>query len=156
MQIRTILPLAVVAIPISLAMADEPLSNPDTLPKVSCNDIHYSSAFLEKYPKAPAACLEGRLAHGEKWAKFNAKVYLVNLPDFVTVEMLDVAGLAVTTFSLKPSPTERVVVNGQDVPFSQVKRGDVITLWFPEARFEAKAVPAATATSWIVFPPQHK
>lgn len=156
MQIRTILPLAAVAIPISLAMADEPLSNPEALPKVSCNDIHYSSAFLEKYPKAPAACLEGRLAHGEKWAKFNAKVYLVKLPDFVTVEMLDVAGLAVTTFSLKPSPTEQVVVNGQGVPFSQVKPGDVITLWFPEKRFEAKAVPVATGTSWIVFPPQHK
>lgn len=156
MQIRTILPLAMVVIPVGLALADTPLSNPDSLPKVSCDDIHYSSAFLEKYPKAPAACLEGRLANGEKWAKFNAKVYLVNLPEFITVEMLDVAGLAVTTFSLKPSPTEKVVVNGQSVPFSQVKRGDVITLWFPEARFEAKAVPAATANSWIVFPPQHK
>ena len=156
MQIRTIPPLAMLAIPVGLALADTPLSNPDSLPKVSCDDIHYSSAFLEKYPKAPAACLEGRLANGEKWAKFNAKVYLVNLPDFVTVEMLDVAGLAVTTFSLKPSPTEKVVVNGQGVPFSQVKRGDVITLWFPETRFEAKAVPAATANSWIVFPPLHK
>ena len=156
MRIRTILPLAVVAIPISLAMADEPLANPAALPKVSCNDIHYSSAFLEKYPKAPAACLEGRLAHGEKWAKFNAKVYLVSLPDFVTVEMLDVAGLAVTTFSLKPSPTEKVVVNGQGVPFSQVKPGDVITLWFPEKRFEARAMPTATATSWTVLPPLHK
>ena len=156
MRTRTILPLAILVIPIAFAMADTPLSNPDALPKVSCDDIHYSSAFLEKYPKAPAACLEGRVANGEKWAKFNAKIYLVNLPDFITVEMLDVAGLAVTTFSLKPSPTEKVVVNGQSVPFSQVKRGDVITLWFPETRFEAKGVPASTGSSWIVFPPVHK
>jgi hypothetical protein len=61
------------------------MARTDTLPKVSCDDIHYSQAFLARYPKAPAACLEGRVANGEKWAKFNAQVYIANLPDFVTV-----------------------------------------------------------------------
>lgn len=156
MQTRTMLALTVLVLPISLALAETPLANPDALPKVSCNEIHYSQAFLQRYPKAPAACLEGRVANGEKWAKLNAKVYIVNLPDFVTVEMLDVAGLAVTTFSLKPSPNEKIVVNGQSMPFSEAKPGDIITLWFPEKRFEARALPAPTAAAWTVLPPLAK
>ena len=154
MQTRTILPLALLVIPVGLAMADTPLSNPDTLPKVSCNDLHYSSEFLQRYPKAPAACIEARVANGEKYAKFNAKVYLVKLPDFITIEWLDVAGMPTSTFSLKPPPGEQIVVNGKSMPISEVKPGDTITLWIPEKRFEARALPASTSASWWVLPPR--
>ena len=39
--------------------------NPDTLPKVECTSLRYSDDFLQKYPKAPAACLEARVYKGE-------------------------------------------------------------------------------------------
>jgi len=140
--------------PSGLALADAPFADPGTLPKVSCDDIHYSEAFLQRFPRAPAACLEGRVYKGEKWAKFNAKVYLVNLPDFITVEMLDVAGNPISTFSFKPPPSEKIVVNGNGISFSEVKRGDVITFWKSEKRLEAKTMPAETAQAWDVLPPQ--
>ena len=156
MIIRTVLLIAL-SMPTGLALAaDTPFSDPSSLPKVSCDDIHYSEAFLQRYPKAPASCIEGRVWNGEKWAKFNAKVYLVNLPNFITVEMLDVAGNPVSTFSLKPAPNDTIEANGKSMSFSEVKSGDVITFWKSEQRLDAKAMPAETAASWQVMPPQKK
>jgi hypothetical protein len=155
MIIRTVL-LSALAMPTGLALAaDAPFSDPSSLPKVSCDDIHYSEAFLQRYPKAPASCIEARIYNGEKWAKFKAKVYLVKLPDFITVEMLDVAGNPVETFSLKPDPNDKIVLDGgKSMSFSEVKAGDVITFWKSEKRLDAKAMPASTAASWLVLPPQ--
>ena len=154
MKTQTVL-LVALAMPTGLALAaDAPFSDPNSLPKVSCDDIHYSEAFLQRYPRAPASCIEGRIYNGEKWAKFKAKVYIVNLPDFITVEMLDVAGNPVSTFSLKPAPNDKIVVDGKSMSFSEVKAGDVITFWKSEKRLDAKAMPAETAASWQVLPPQ--
>ena len=153
-KIPTIALLATLPVPAGVLLADTPLASPESLTKISCDDIHYSAAFLERYPKAPAACLEGRIANGEKWAKFNAKVYLVSLPDFITVEMLDVSGYTTSTFSFKPKPNSQIVINGKSTPFTDVKPGDVITLWMPEQRLEARALPTATAEGWNVLPPQ--
>ena len=153
MRIRSVLAVALLT-PTVAALADTPFSDPSTLPKVSCDDIHYSEAFLQRYPKAPASCLEGRVYNGEKWAKFSAKVYLVNLPDFITVEMLDVAGNPASTLSLKPGPNDKILVNGNPVSFSELKPGQVITFWKSEQRLEAKAMPAETTQAWQVMPPQ--
>jgi hypothetical protein len=55
MSFRSVLILAALAVPASVALADSPLSDPDSLPKVGCTAIHYSNAFLKKHPLAPAA-----------------------------------------------------------------------------------------------------
>ena len=34
--------------------------DPNQLPKVECSSLRYSQEFLDKYPRAPAACLEAR------------------------------------------------------------------------------------------------
>ena len=50
--------------------------DPATLPKVGCSALRFGAAFLEKYPTAPAACLEARDNHGQRYGKFAAKVYI--------------------------------------------------------------------------------
>jgi hypothetical protein len=39
--------------------------NPDTLPGIECPSLRYSEDFLQKYPKAPAACPEARVYKGD-------------------------------------------------------------------------------------------
>ena len=95
---------------------------------MSCTSIHYSAAFLAKYPKAPAACLEGRKANGETYGKFNAKVYL-NGDGITTVQMLNVSGDPVTTFSFKAKPGATVSVNGKPEAIADPKPGEQITFW---------------------------
>jgi len=155
MKFRSALVLAVLAAPASVALAANTpsLSDPDSLPKVACTEFHYSAEFLKLYPKAPAACKEGREYNGTKYAKFTARVYL-NSPDFTTVEMLNVAGDSVTTFSFKAPPDASVAVNGKPEKITDLKKGEEISFWVPEQRLAAAAMPGPTKTSWKVLPPK--
>jgi hypothetical protein len=153
MKFRPCVLIAALALPASVALADPALSDPDSLPKVSCTEFTYSATFLSRYPKAPAACQEGRVVKGVKYAKFNAKVYLAN-PDFITVQLLNVAGDMISTFSFKPGPGAQIVVNGKPEGFSDLKPGDAITFWLPEKSLKARALPGPTKQAWRVLPPQ--
>ena len=78
--------------------------NPDTLTKVPCSDLHFSAAFLQRYPKAPAEPASKREAKdGTRYAKFHARVFL-NSSDRTTVNILDANGAMKTTFSFRASP----------------------------------------------------
>ena len=129
--------------------------DPDKLPQVPCSAIHFSKAFLEKYPSAPSACIEGRVYKGQKYAKFNARVFLP-MTDRITVEMLNPNGDSVTTFSFKPSPTATVSVNGNAEQYKDLRKGEVITFWVPQSRMAVQATPAATSDAWTVAPPLPK
>ena len=140
--------------PVSFAMAQK--VDPNKLSKVDCDTFRYSSAFLDKYPKAPAACLEGRVYEGTTYAKFNAKVYINSLPDYVTLQLLNVSGTMVTTFSVKPQGGGTFYLDGKEIPAANLKVGNQITLWVPESRMEVKVLPVPTAESWRVIEPEQK
>ena len=146
--------LSALALPLSIGIA-RAIPNPNDLPQVACSDMRYSHAFLAKYPKAPAACQDARVYNGDRYAKFDAKVYLVD-PAFTTVQLLNVAGDMVTTFSLKAGPDEHVLVNGEETPFHDLKVGQKITFWVSEKRLEAVELPGSTEHAWAVIPPPSK
>jgi hypothetical protein len=154
MSFRSVLILAALVAPASLALADTTLAtDPDSLPKISCNKFTFSAALLQRYPKAPAGCLEGRVApNGTKYAKFTAKVYL-NSPEATTVNLLNVSGDPISTFSFKGVAGGKVSVNGKSENIADLKPGEVITFWIPEKRLAAQSLPASTEKSWRVLPP---
>jgi hypothetical protein len=139
------------ALPLSIGIATAG-EEFDKLEKIACTDLKYSSEFLEKYPTAPAACLEGRVADGKKYGKFTAKVYLQNA-DFTTVQLLNVKGDPLTTFSFKPGPDAHVKIEGKDTKFTDLKPGEKITFWVSEDRMTASEMPGSTEESWAVLPP---
>jgi hypothetical protein len=154
MKMRYVLPVALaLATPVSIGWAQKAKPvDPDKLPKAECSEVHFSQAFLDKYPKAPAACQEARVYKGEKFAKFTAKVYLTSA-DRTTVTMLDKDGNDVTTFSIKPGPESAVKINGKDVKFKDLQKGEKITFWVSEKRMGAQALPSASKDRWAVVPP---
>src|SRR5277367_113224 len=125
MKISRLLSCAAVALPLSLAAlpASAQKIDPDKLPKINCTDLVYSHAFLDKYPKAPAACLEARVYKGTKYAKFSGKVYIPGT-DVITVQVFNVAGDPLTTFSFKPAASARLVVNGKTESWAELQKGD--------------------------------
>ena len=155
MRKRIALLLLPFAMPAGLALATTPLAEPMRLPKVSCDTFHYSDAFLERFPMAPAACREGRVLDGREWARFDTQVYLVAYPRFITVRMLDVRGNPVSTFSFHPAPGARLVMDGKSIPFSDVRLGDTITFWKSAQRLDRPLMPRESAVSWQVMPPLH-
>ena len=154
MKMRNVVIVAVaLATPVSLAWAQKakPI-DPDKLPKVECSDLHFSKAFLDKYPKAPQACLEAREYKGQRYAKFTAKVYLTGA-DRTTVTLVDGKGNDVDTFSIKPGPESKVRMGDHDVNFKDLQKGESITFWVSEKRMSAQQLPGATTDRWAVAPP---
>lgn len=152
MKMRTgIVGLALIA-PLSVAWGAKPV-DPESLTKVSCSEIHFSKAFLQRYPQAPAACIEARAdAGGVRYAKFTSKVYL-NSADRTTVQLLDSKGDTKTTFSFKPKKNASITVNGKKTRIQDLSQGDEIDFWVPESRLSAGTLPAPSAQSWTVLPP---
>jgi hypothetical protein len=144
--------LSTIALPLGIAHA---VVNPDKLPQVPCTDMKWGAAFLAKYPQAPQACLDARVYKGQRYAKFEAKVY-ISSPEFMTVQMLNAAGDTVTTFSFKPGPNQHVLVNGENTAFHDLQVGQKITVWVSEKRLEAMKLPGSTADRWAVLPPISK
>ena len=126
--------------------------DPDKLPQVPCSSLHFSAAFLAKYPKAPDACQDARVYKGKRYAKFEAKVY-ISSPQFMTIQMLDSTGATVTTFSFKPAPDQGVHMNGQLRKFHDMAVGEKLTIWVSETRLAALDLPGSTTESWALLPP---
>ena len=143
---------AALALPLTIgtALAESPMDS-DT--KIACTEVKYSSEFLAKYPDAPAACVEAVEKEGKRYAKFKARVYL-NSKDRTTVELLNVRGDRLSTFSIKPSPDATIDMDGEKVKFTDLKVGEKISFWVSADRLEASEQPGSTAESWAVLPPQ--
>jgi hypothetical protein len=145
--------LTAIVLPLSISAAYAAKRiDPDKLPQVACSELKFSAAFLAKYPKAAAACLDGRVYNGKRYAKFQAKVYISD-PAFMTVQMLDATGATVTTFSFKPGPDQGVHVNGKLRKFHDMAVGEVLTVWVSEDRTDAQELPGPTANKWTMLPP---
>jgi hypothetical protein len=152
MKTRSRLLLAALVLPLALTAAHAAGVDPEKLPQIACSDIKFGPAFLARYPKAGAACIEGRVYNGKRYAKFQAKVYISD-PKFMTVQMLDSTGATVTTFSFKPGPEQGVHMNGQLRKFHDMAVGEVLTMWVSEDRTTAEELPGSTEDSWAMLPP---
>jgi hypothetical protein len=94
---------AIFALASSAAFAVPHDVDPETLPAVKCSDLVYSQAFLAKYPKAPAACLDARIYKGHRFMKVKGKVYIAD-KNSMTVNFQNVAGDPLDTGArLRPS-----------------------------------------------------
>jgi hypothetical protein len=140
------------SLPLAVAAAFAKPVDPSKLPKVECTEVKFGEAFLARYPKAPAACIEARELEGQRYAKFEAEVYLTG-PEITTVNLLNTKGDVVDTFSLKPGPDQKIKINGKDTKFSELRVGEKISFWVSENRMEATELPGATENTWAVAPP---
>jgi hypothetical protein len=115
--------------------------NPDTLPRVECSSLRYSEDFLQKYPKAPAACLEARVYKGQTYMKVKAKVYVGEDP-MLSMEIMDSYGNTLGTVLVGKPKSLRVLVNGKEVNAFDLHRNEALTVWVPQSMFDAQAVAA--------------
>jgi hypothetical protein len=111
--------------------------NPDTLPKIDCSSLRYSEDFLQKYPKAPAACLEARVYKGKTYMKVKAKVYVREEP-MLSVDLMDPYGNTLGSVLVRKPQSLRVLVNGKEVDVFDLHRDEAVTIWVPQSMFEAK------------------
>jgi hypothetical protein len=114
--------------------------NPGKLPRIECASLRYSEDFLQKYPKAPAACLEARVYKSETYMKVKAKVYVREEP-MLSVDLLDPYGNTLGTVLVRKPQSLRVLLNGKEVDAFDLHRNEVVTVWVPQSMFDTQ--PAA-------------
>ena len=114
--------------------------NPDTLPKIDCSSLRYSEDFLQKYPTAPAACLEARVYKGATYMKVKAKVYVREEP-MLSVDLMDPYGNTLGTVLVRKPQALRFLINGKEVNAFDLHRDEEVTVWVPQSMFVAQ--PAA-------------
>ena len=116
----------------------------------TCMDIKWNAEFLKNYPRAPVACQEIAVRDGKKFARFDGEVTAV-APDHVKVKFLNVVGQADREITIKPATNSRVEINGKKVKYSELKKGDKLTFWVPEAQLGVISDPEDTAASEIIM-----
>ena len=77
----------------------------------------------------------------------------LNSAEVTTVQLLNVKGDPLTTFSFKPGPDAGISVDGKKTKFGDLKVGEKITFWVSEDRMTASELPGSTEESWAVLPP---
>ena len=140
-SIQTLLAAMSVSLSCVVTSAAEPVT-PETLPRVECASLHYSDDFLQKYPKAPAACREARIYQGETYMKVQAKVYIKQAP-MLSLDILDAYGNTLGTVLVKQPKSLRVLIDGQAIDAFALHRDEEVTVWVPESIFSAQPVAAS-------------
>jgi hypothetical protein len=137
-----ILVATVLSLVSGLATAASKTVDPDKLPKVECSSLRFSKEFLDKYPKAPAACLEARVYKGKTYMKVKGKVYGVDKPA-LTMAFMDAYGNALGTVLVRDPKSLRVIINGKEKDVAHLRKDEQLTFWVPESMFSEQS----TATS---------
>jgi hypothetical protein len=139
---QAIIMAATLSLASGVATAASQAVDPEKLPMEKCSSIHYNQAFLDKNPKAPAACLEVRVYKGHRYMKVQGKVYIANA-DSLTVTFLDEGGNDLGTVTIKGPKSHSVLFNGKKVAFANLQTGEKLTFWVPESVFSAQPSPAS-------------
>jgi hypothetical protein len=110
-------------------------------PKLSCiKNITFSQEFLARYPQAGAACREIVMKDGQKWARFDAEVVDVKGSQ-ITADFIDNHKQSVAKLTFVATPEARLMIDGKEAKFSDLQKGDTISVWTAESRmgFYARA-----------------
>jgi hypothetical protein len=149
-------PLVFTAICTALSVATMPSPAADAAKSAgpTCSNIVYDAEFLAAYPRAAAACQEVVTVNGKSAVRFTALVSKVK-PDFISLQFLNTMGKPiepVQTLTLLPQSGQTLRVNGKEVPYSKLAKGDKVDFWIPEKTLGVITNPNATAVSTIVLP----
>lgn len=119
-----------------------------------CSNVTFNAEFLKAYPRAPAACQEVVTKDGKKVVRFTAQVSKVTKDHFQLV-FLNAVGKPIEpaqTLTLIPQAGQKLTVDGKQVAYAELRKGDKLDFWVPENDVGAYLDPASTALHTIVLP----
>lgn len=136
MQMRS----AFVSLALVLALPSGAVAS-ESLP---CTAIDFSQEFLTNYPNAPAACFEVRQAdNGKKYAHFKAEFVGLSGNE-VTGRFKSPTGEALSEITFAVDPAAKVLSEGREYKYSELKPGQMLDVWVPESRYGVTAAPGAS------------
>jgi hypothetical protein len=138
----------------AVALTSPALAAEGAKPGPNCTNIVYDAEFLKAYPRAAAACQEVVESNGKRAVRFTANVAKAE-KDHIQLTFLNSMGKPIQptmTLTLLPQAGQTLRVNGKDVDYSKLSKGDKVDFWVPEKTLGVISNPNATAVSTIVLP----
>ena len=83
---------------------------------------------------------------GQKWARFDADVVDVQ-GNQITANFIDNFNNSVASLTFIASPEARLTIEGKEHKFSELQKGDTLSVWMAESRMSFYAQPGAEQLS---------
>jgi len=94
----------------------------------ACQSVRFSDEVLERFPGAPASCLDVITREGTQYAVFKAQLTDVRGSD-VRVRVKNPDGTHGETKTIRTKPGRKVLINGQPYPVSELAADQEITVY---------------------------
>jgi hypothetical protein len=108
----------------------------------ACQDVRFSDEVLNRFPGAPAACLDVISRDGQEYAVFKAKLVEAR-GDSVRVKVKKADGTYGETKTIKTKPGRQVLIDGKPAPVSELAPNQEITAYVRVDRPMIALAPAA-------------
>lgn len=117
---------------------------PTSIGAAGCADVDWNRELLERYPRLAEGCQEVVISEGAKWARFEADFVGADRDGSVRLDFRDRQGRSMEELTLMPTTAQRVLIDGREVRFSQLTRGQLLNVYVPEGMFAVAVEPGAT------------
>jgi len=119
----------------SLTLLGGLATTPSALAQGGCSDITFNQQVLSNFPSAPDACKEVVTKDGRQFAHFQGEIVGVRRGE-VRARFRKPDGQFTDTYAFTPPASARVNINGRNMRFSELSRGQELNVYLPPDRFE--------------------
>jgi hypothetical protein len=109
----------------------------------SCAEVAWEKDLLALYPRIAEGCQEVVVSDDVKWARFEADYIQRNRDGSVTLDFKNRQGRSLEELTLTFAAEQRVLIDGRPYPFSDLTRGQRVSLYVPEGTFAVAVEPGA-------------
>jgi hypothetical protein len=114
----------------------------------SCADIKWQEQIVARYPRIATACQEVVVSNDTQFARFRGELVRVNRDGSVIIDFKDRDGHSLgKSTTLQPAPTQRALIEGRRYRFSELKEGQELNMYVPEATLAVATEPGVPPES---------
>lgn len=124
-------------------------ANPPTDNAASCNTLNWHREFVTSYPWASEACREVVTVNGAKWARFEGEFLGLNENGSFDTEFSSRSNRDLGSVTLMPTPGQRARLDGKQVAFADLDRGQVLSFYVPEGAVGFAVEPGAPNSQFV-------
>lgn len=117
--------------------------------KASCDVVNWQTGWdqdlLSRFPNMKQGCHEVVVVDGKKWIRFEADFVRINNDGSIVSDFQSPRDRSIGELTLMPAPEQRVLLDGREYRFSELRQGQSLNFYVPEGSFVFATKPDAPA-----------
>ncbi len=112
-----------------------------------CDVVNWQTGWdrevLERLPRMEDGCHEVVIVDGTKWIRFEADFVRINDDGSIVSDFQSPRDRSIGNLTLMPAPDQRVLLDGRETRFSDLRQGQRLNFYVPEGTLNFASAPAA-------------